>query len=131
MSILKDITTAVKLTAEVRKARKSGADSIQINPVYKVPGVAAGPVYYNTIEGCLSWEMGEEADKSVMKLFKSLPYETQMWLSFTPEGPWEWAERARFWQRELKPVLPPKMHHSVMARFVSWYAHCKRRRNKA
>ena len=79
----------------------------------------------------MSWEMGEEADKSVMKLFKSLPYETQMWLSFTPEGPWEWAERARFWQRELKPVLPPKMYHSVMARFVSWYAHCKRRRNKA
>ena len=123
MNILQDIKTAVKLTAEVRRARMEGANGIQVTPIYKVPRVSFGPAYYSTIEGCLSWELGKEVDKSVMKFFKSLPYETQMWLSFTPEGPWEWAERARFWQRELKPILPPKMYHSIMIRFVSWYAY--------
>ena len=39
-----------------------------------------------------------------------------------------WVERARFWQQHLRPVLPPKMYHSVMALLTHWYIHCLRRR---
>ena len=127
-NIFTDIAAAVKLTGEVRKARKEGADSVKIKPVYTVQCVTLKPAYLNTIEGCLTWELGREADRSVMEVFKSLPYETQRRLEFTPKEPGGWADRARFWQQQLKPALPTDMYHAVMIRLISWYAHCLRRR---
>ena len=53
MKILQDIATAVRLTGEVRKARKTGASGVhQVKPVYTVPAVRFG--YWGfTMEGCL------------------------------------------------------------------------------
>lgn len=127
MQILQDIKTAVRLTSAVRTARKAGADAIQVTPVFTVPRVTFAPAYYNTIEGCLTHRLGHDINRAVMDVFKGLPYETQRQLEFTPEEPGGWAERARFWQRQLKPALPPKNYHSVMALFINWYAHCLRR----
>lgn len=130
MNILQDIKTAIKITGEVRKARDAGADAIQIKPVYTVPCVRLGPAYYNTVEGCQTDKLGRDIDRAVMEVFKSLPYKTQRWLEFTPDEPGGWVERARFWQQQLKPVLPPKMYHSVMVVFIGWYAHCLRMRKR-
>lgn len=41
-NIFTDIATAVKATAEIRKARKAGADAVQIKPVYTVPMLKTG-----------------------------------------------------------------------------------------
>ena len=50
MKILQDIATAVRLTGEVRKARKTGASGVQVKPVYTVPAVRFG--YWGfTMEG--------------------------------------------------------------------------------
>lgn len=126
MNILQDIKTAVKLTGEIRKARKAGACAVQIRPVYTVPCVTFGAAYANTIEFGLTWELGRDIDLAVRGVFKGFPYEVQRWLELDPEGPGAWAERARFWQRELRPALPPKTYHAVMVLFVNWYAHCLR-----
>lgn len=131
MNILQDIKTAASIFGEVRKARKRGANAVQIEPVYSVPCVTLKPAYRNTVEGCQTWKLGLDADRAVMEIFKSLPYETQRRLEFSPEKPGEWAERTRFWQQQLKPALPPKMYHDVMILFVGWYIHCLRLRKEA
>ena len=123
-NIFTDVLTAVKLTGEIRKVRKSGASAAQIKPVYTVPYVTFKPAYLNTIEGCLTWKCGRDADRAVMEVFKSLPYEVQRRLDFSPQEPGEWVERARFWQQQLKPVLPPKMYYSVILQLLEWYIHC-------
>lgn len=87
MNILQDIKTAIKITGEVRKARDAGANTIQIKPIYTVPCVRLGPAYYNTIEGCQTDKMGRDIDRAIMEVFKSLPYETQRELEFTPDEP--------------------------------------------
>ena len=124
VSIFNDIKTAVKLTGEVRKARKEGA-SIEARKVWRVPMLKT--TYWTwTMEACLM--CGGDTGKAVRDVFYTLPEETQHQLTFTPKGPGEWVERARFWQRQLRPVLPPKMYHAVMVKFIGWYAHCLRMR---
>ncbi len=130
-NILRDIKTAMKLTSEIRKARKAGASVPQIRPVYKVPLVDHMPAWRNTIESGLTWELGRDTDRAVMGVFNGLPYEVQRRLEFPPDEPMAWAARARFWQQELRPVLPSKTYHAVMALFANWYAHCLRMRKEA
>lgn len=120
-----DIKTAVKVTGAIRKARKTGADAVQIRPVYTVPVVTLAPSYYNTIEGGKTHNLGPGIDRAVIEVFKSLPYETQRRLERDEMG--GWAERARFWQQQLKPVLPSDQYHKVMILFIRWYAQCLRR----
>ena len=131
MNILRDIQTAVKLTSKIRKARKAGADAIQIRAVRQVPLVSLKPAWLNTIEGRLTWKLGPEINRAMMEVFEGFPHEVQRQLEFTPEGPGAWADRARFWQRKLKPALPPKSYHVVMVLFCHWYAHCLRMRMEA
>lgn len=127
INIFKDISAAAKTFGAIHKARKAGADAVRIKPVYIVPSVTLAPAYPNTIEGCQSWKLGRDVDRAVMNVFMRQPYEVQRQLEFTPKEPGGWVERARFWQKELKPALPPKMYHNVMVLFIHWYAHCLRR----
>lgn len=126
MNIFRDIQTAVKLTGEIRKARKAGAGAVQIRPVYKIPLVSLGHAWPNTVEGCLTWKLGREIDRTMTAIYGDFPPETQRWLELTPDNPGGWVDRAQFWQRELEPVLPAKTYHAVMVLFVNRYAHCLR-----
>lgn len=122
-SIFTDIATAVKVTGEIRKARKAGADAVQVKPAYTVPMLKT--TYWTwTMEGCLM--RGGDAERAVIAVFNSFDKKTKHALTFAPKGPGEWAERARFWQQVLEPALPHSMYHAVMIRFISWYAHCLR-----
>ena len=126
-NIFTDAITAVKLTGEVRKARKAGADAVKIQPIYTVPVLK--PTYWTgTMEACLM--CGGDTEKAVRDVFYSLPEEAQHSLTFSPEKPEEWVERARFWQQQLKPALPSKMYHDVMLLFTGWYIHCLRMRKE-
>lgn len=75
--------------------------------------------------------MREAPFKAVCAVFETFLEEVQHSLTFAPKEPGQWVDRARFWQRELKPTLPPRMYHKVMTLFVGWYAHCLRRRKEA
>lgn len=131
MNILQDIKTAVNVYGAVREAKKAGANAVEIKPGYTKPCVIFKPAYPNTIEGCLTWKLGRDTDRAMMEVFKSLPYETQRRLEFSPQKPWEWAERAQFWQQQLKPAFPPKTYHAIMVLFIEWYIHCLRMRKES
>lgn len=120
MSFWNDIRTAVRLTGEIRKARENGS-TVEVRRVWRVP--ALKPTYWGyTMEFCLMRD--REMEKAILAVFNTFPEPIQHSLTFTPKGPGAWLERARFWQREFKPTLPPKMYHAAMVKFISWYAHC-------
>lgn len=127
-NIFTDIATAVKVTSEVRKARKAGTDAVQIKPVCIMKCVDFTPAFLNTMERGQRLEPGKRTLSARERGFENRPYETRRRMEYTPENPGEWVERARFWQQQLRPVLPPKMYHTVMVKFISWYIHCLRRR---
>jgi len=131
VSIFQDIRTAVKLTGEVRKARKAGASGVRFRAIYSSPIVTFKPAYPNTVEGCQTWKLGQEVDRAVSEVFYSLPHDIQRRLEFTPEEPGGWSERARFWKQQLRPVLPSEMYHTVMIVLIHWYIHCLRQRKEA
>ncbi|MEY8262151.1 hypothetical protein AALA80_17695 [Oscillospiraceae bacterium 50-60] len=127
-NIFTDIATAVKVTGKIREARKAGADAVRVKPIRIMP-VAALPLgFLDVMEGCSAWNLGRETYQAVKEVFESLPDETKRDLANTPERPGEWVERSRFWQQQLRPALPPKMYHTVMLKFISWYIHCLKRR---
>lgn len=127
MSIFQDIRTAVRLTGEVRKARKSGASGVELRTFKIMPITELAPCFLNTPEGCQCWQCGRDTYQTVKGVFDALPYETRRQLECTP-APGEWVERVEFWRQQLKPVLPEKTYHTVMMKFINWYAHCLRRR---
>ena len=115
MKILQDIATAVRLTGEVRKARKTGASGVQVKPVYTVPAVRLG--YWGlTMEGCLFYGPKWQPLRDV---FDSFPEETQHALCFSPNTG-EWGDRVRFWQRELRSTLEPKLYHEMIHTLIQW-----------
>lgn len=127
MTILQDIKTAVKMTGEIRKARREGAH-IEARKVWTVPML--NTTYWPwTMEACLM--CGGAAEKAVIDVFYALPVETQHSLTFTPKEPRGWVERAQFWAEELRPALPSGMYHKVMVLFIGWYARCLRMRKEA
>lgn len=122
MKILQDIATAVKLTGEVRKARKAGASRVEVKPVYTVPAVRFG--YWGfTMEGCLfcgpKW-------RPLRDVFSSFPEKTQHALTFSPKDG-EWGDRVRFWKRELRDALEPKLYHEMIHTLIQWGIRCRRR----
>lgn len=125
MNILQDIKTAVKLTGEVRRARKAGASGVQLQRVYSVP-VFRLPYWGATMEGCLFYSRKWQP---VQDVFDSFDAETQRALTFTPEAG-AWTDRARFWQRELRPALEPELYHEAMLILVQWYIRCVKMRRE-
>lgn len=126
-NIFSDIATAIKLTGEVREARKEGT-KVEIQQVFRVPVLK--PSYWGfTMEACLLDD--RKTRRAVLAVFSTFSKPVQHALTFTPENPGEWIARAKFWQQKLKPSLPPKMYHAVMARFTGWYARCLRMRKES
>lgn len=120
MSFGKDIKTAVVPVCKIRSAQGNGVMA-KTRTVWRVHELKS-TYWPHTMEFCLV--CNREMGKAIRAVFLTFPEPVQHFLTFTPNGPGEWAERARFWQRNLMPVLPPKMYHDAMATFVSWYAHC-------
>jgi len=130
MGILQDIKTAASIFGEVRKAWENGADAVQLRPVKVLPVVKLAPGFLNTMEGCRVWNYDRVIYQAVEAVFYNLPDEVQRRLTCSPKQSGEWVERVEFWKKELRPILPEKTYHKVMALFINWYARCLRRRNE-
>jgi len=125
VNILRDIQTAVRLTGEVRKARKAGASGVQLRPVYSVP-VLKFSYWGGTMEGCLFCGRKWQAIRDVFDTFTE---ETQHALTFSPKDG-EWVDRVRFWQRELRPALEPELYHEAILTLVQWCIRCGKMRRE-
>lgn len=122
MNILQDIKTAIKLTGEIRKARKAGASALQVKPVYTV-SVYRLSYWGSTMEGCLFYGRKWQPLRDV---FDSFPVETQHSLTFAPKNG-EWGNRVRFWQEELRDTLEPNLYHEMISTLLRWCIRCRRR----
>lgn len=123
MKILQDVATAVKLTGEVRRARRAGAASVKVQPIWKVPVLHIG--YWGfTGEACILYE---KEFRAVADVFDSFPEEVQHRLTFAPEDG-EWGDRIRFWQDALRPALEPRLYYAAISRIIRWGIRCRRRR---
>lgn len=121
-----DIKAAAKTFGEVRKARKNGADKVEIKtqalrvlPVYDTAG------FYSTVEGCTLSHCEKGIADIAQKAFSELPYEERHRLTFAPENG-EFVERAIYWRTLLEPVMPEKQRRKAMQRIIHWYIHIKR-----
>ena len=87
-NIFTDVATALKLTGEVRKARKSGADAVKVQPIWEIPVLRTG--YWGfTGEACILY--GKES-KAIVEVFETFPEEVQHRLTFAPKDG-EWGDR--------------------------------------
>lgn len=121
-NILADITTAVKLTAQVRQDRNEGND-VRLEAVRRLPVVNFG--YWGfTPEGCLFY--GEKW-KPVRDVFHSFPEETQYALTFAPKTG-EWTSRVELWEKPLREALPPDLYAEAMAILCEWVLNCMKHR---
>ena len=121
-SILADITTAVKLTFDMRKERKEG-HSVRVEKVYRVPVVNFG--YWGfTPESCLFY--GEKW-QPVRDVFHTFSEEIQHALTFVPKDD-EWSSRVELWEEPLRKALPPDMYLEAMSILCDWVLRCMKRR---
>lgn len=100
-NLFTDIKTAVRLTGEVRSARKQG---VKVTTCYRVPLLKTG--YWGwTMEGCL---LDGPKWRAAIAAFDALPEATRYALTFTPQRPGEWVERAQLYRDLWRPALPPR-----------------------
>ena len=120
-NILADITTAVKLTAQVRRSRNEGRN-VRLEAVYRVPLVNFG--YWGfTPESCLFY--GDKW-KPVRDVFHTFPEETQHILTFTPKDG-EWTSRVELWEKLLREALSPDLYLEAMTILSEWVLQCMKR----
>lgn len=127
MNILQYIKTTAAVFGTVRKAGKAGADSVKIEPVYTIPYCKpkGGHWFAGTAEAHVLARY-PEIYNSVRDAFQTLDNDTQYTYLFTPKDG-SWANRMRFWQELLRPVLEPRQYHETMGIILSWAIRCARR----
>lgn len=124
-NIFSDVVTAVKLTAEVRKARKAGTAVEVVRKAYTIP-VLKTSCWVWTPESCLFYT---EKWIPIKEAFKVLPEDVQHSLTFTPKDG-GWPGRIQFWREQLRPVLPPKQYHEAIMILAAWGRRCVQRRRE-
>lgn len=131
MNILQDIKTAAGVFGAVRKARKAGADAVEVKPVYVVPyrKPQGGHWFVGTPEAHIL-SRHQEIYNAVRDVFQTLDNDTQYSYLFTPKDG-GWADRIRFWQDLLRPALDPKQYYEAMAVILPWAIRCLKRRKEA
>lgn len=112
-NIFTDVATALKLTGEVRKARKSGADAVKVQPIWEIPVLRTG--YWGfTGEACILY--GKES-KAIVEVFETFPEEVQHRLTFAPKDG-EWGDRIPSLPGDgLKYPPPPRQVDRINAPF--------------
>lgn len=129
MKILQDIATAVRLTGEVRKARREGATGFRIQPVITVPLLSGGGgmSFLSCMEGCQLFNSDVPGlYEAVHTVYKGFNYEVQRRLAFAPK-PGEWRARAEFWKRELKDALPENLYYKAMMLLLNRFSYYARK----
>ena len=127
-----DLRTAVKVTKAVKEARKRGATGVKIQPVKTVPFVDFGRWSW-TAEALLPYPKHPSGTREAVKaVFNSFDDETQHRLTFGPgDHPGAMVERAKFWQKALKPSLTREQYSAAILTILDWCIACAKRSNAA
>lgn len=121
-NIFTDLSTAIRLTDDIRKERKAGYD-VRIEKVRRIPVIRTG--YWGwTPEACLFYA---QKWKPVRDVFQTFPKETQHALTFIPRDD-EWSSRIALWEEPLRKALSPDLYLEAMAILCDWALRCMKRR---
>ena len=125
-NLINDVKTAVNVFGEIRKARKSGADAVEIKtqPVKSIPVIQCGFGFYDTVEGCTLSNCGKEIRDTASELYNQLPYEVKQVLGYVPKDG-EFTARVQIWRELLGTALPPKLYRKAMFAIIHWFIHIK------
>lgn len=85
-----------------------------------VPLYALPPSFFDTVEGCVLWGLGEGIGGPAWRVFQGLPSQQRVAFGNLPH-PGERAARLRRWGCLLRPVLAPKDYHRAMLALCHHY----------
>ena len=120
-NLINDVKTAVKVFGEIRKARKSGVDAVEIKTQ---PVIQCGFSFYDTVEGCTLSNCGKEIRDTASELYNQLPYEVKQVLGYVPKDG-EFTTRVQIWRELLETALPPKLYRKAIFAIIHWFIHIK------
>ena len=116
MSMVNDVRAAVRFFVDRRKARKKSIGPIKHNE----PGFS----FYDTVEGCVIWNLTPDIRKAAASAFRALPYEAKHRMAFSPKDG-EFCERAQIWSAILRPVMSRNQYSAAMIAILRWYRNIK------
>lgn len=121
-NIITDAAQAVRITKEIRTARKQGQS---VGTTRRVPLIRTG--YWDwTMESGLFYDKPQEVKQAIRTVFRELPEEVQHSLCFTPNTEAEFVARAQFWKEALRSV-DTKNRSQCMIIILKWYRNCLER----
>lgn len=125
-NIFTDISTAVGIFTDARKARKQGRE-VTVKRIMEIPVIKLGPAFLNTPEGCMLANHDRKVFDIAFNAFHQLPAEEAHQFEFLPKGG-EFVERAGIWKTTLKPVMTDRQFHFAIGLILDQYINLKRRR---
>lgn len=126
MQIFKDLSTAVKIAKEMRRARRSGTDEIRVRTVRRMQITDWGAWPW-TMEASYISPIGNDCYAKLKAVFLTFDEATQHALTFTPKSG-EAPARLELWRKQLKSTLPHKDACFLAQILAREYAGTKRRR---
>lgn len=124
MQIFKDLSTAIQITKEIRRARSSGTGEVRVRTVRRLPIVDWG--YWPwTLEGN-SLDARKDYYQKVKTVFLTFSEDVQHALARSPKSG-EWLNRLALWRKQLKSTLPHKDACFLAQTLAREYANTKRR----
>lgn len=121
MNMVNDVRAAVRFFVNRRKARKE-----PIKPAKQSEPCVS---FYDTVEGCVIWNLTPDICKAAAGAFRALPYEAKHRLTFSLKNG-EYCDRARFWSAVLRPVLSQDQHSAAMIAILRRYRDIKAMRRR-
>ncbi len=118
MNMVNGVRAAVRFFVNRRKARKKPTG-------HSEPGVS----FYDTVEGCVLWNLPPDICKVAAGAFRALPYAVKHRMAFTPKNG-EFCDRARFWSAILRPAMSQDQYSAAMIAILRWYRNIKAMQRK-
>ncbi len=116
MNMVNDVRAAVRFFVDRRKARKEPVGSVKRSK----PSVS----FYDTMEGCVIWNLTPDIRQAAASAFRALPYEAKHRMAFSPKNG-EFCDRAKFWSATLRPVMPQDQYSAAMIAILRGYRDIK------
>lgn len=125
MQIFKDLSTAIQITKEIRRARSSGTDEVRVRTVRRMQITDWG--YWPwTLEGN-NLDARDDSYRKMKAVFLTFDEDVQRAIASPPKDG-EWIDRLALWRKQLTSTLPHKDACFLAQILAREYAGTKRRR---
>lgn len=124
MQIFKDLSTAIQITKEIRRARSSGTDEVRVQTVRRM-SIDDWGYWPWTLEGN-NLDARKDYYQKAKTVFLTFSEDVQHALARSPKSG-EWLDRLALWRKQLKSTLPHEDACFLAQVLAHEYANTKRR----